>query len=396
MSAPTSEETRVSAFRHELKLLYFLSLLCGVAVGLFNPLVSVFLEERGLGSSTIGANASLFFVCIALAAPLVARALRTLGIRRTLCLGFLVTGSAAFLFPAVEGVAAWFAVRAVMGLGTAFYMIGGQTAVNRFAGNANRAVVNGIYGLAFAVGLASGPLLGPSLYAVSPQLAFSVGGCVVLLGIVVTGAGLPSDRAAVTRARRGLVGRLSLPLHAVLAYGFAEATLLAVYPVFLLRRELSPEQCGLALSAFVVGGMLSTLPVTHLGDRFGHRCLLSHCAAVGSVAAFALMVTEGFGPGLVWSFVAGASLGPVFALALSLVGESLPAEDLGAGAALFTAAFSVGSTLGPWLSAMAMEALDDAHLFTLTIALFVALFLRISAQALRRPAPVLPGAGVAG
>jgi MFS family permease len=361
-----------------LPCLYAVALLAGLATGLYNPLISVFLEQGGASTSLIGANASTFFAGVILGAPLVARLLGRAGIRRTLTLGLLLTAGAAALFPWQSGPLGWFVVRGAMGLGMAFVMVGGQTALNHVAPTEHRALVNGLWGLCFGVGLMTGPLLGPWLYVISPALAFVGGAALLALGSVLLALGLPSLRAVPERPGLGLLRRVTLPLHAVLAYGLAEASLICMYPVFLLHQNLGPEQGGLALAAFVIGGILGTLPAAHLGDRLGHRRILAVCVAIGVVTTALLMTLTDTRLALACAVLAGASLGPVFPLALAMLGATLTRAELAAGSALFTTAFSLGSIAGPWLSAIAMIELGEHHLFTPAILVFTLLLARLA------------------
>jgi len=368
-------------FQAVLPCLYAVALLAGLATGLYNPLISVFLEQRGAATTLIGANASTFFAGVILGAPLVTRLLGRAGIRRTLTLGLLLTAAAAALFPWQSGSLGWFLVRGAMGLGMAFVMVGGQTALNHVAPEQHRALVNGLWGLCFGVGLMVGPLLGPWLYGLSPALAFSGGAGLLALGAGLLALGLPALRVVPERPRLELLRRVSLPLHAVLAYGFAEASLICLYPVFLLHQNLGPEQGGFALAAFVVGGILGTLPATHLGDRLGHGRVLATCVATGVVATALLMALTDSRLALACAVLAGGSLGPVFPLALAMLGARLSRAELAAGSALFTTAFSVGCIAGPWLSALAMLELGEHHLFTPAILLFTLLLARLGIAA---------------
>jgi MFS family permease len=151
-----------------------------------------------------------------------------------------------------------------------------------------------------------------------------------------------------------------------------------MYPVFLLHQNLGPEQGGLALAAFVIGGILGTLPAAHLGDRLGHRRILAVCVAIGVVTTALLMTLTDTRLALACAVLAGASLGPVFPLALAMLGATLTRAELAAGSALFTTAFSLGSIAGPWLSAIAMIELGEHHLFTPAILVFTLLLARLA------------------
>jgi MFS family permease len=374
-----------------LGTLYALGGLLGISLGILNPIVAIFMEERHVDGVLIGANASLLFLCVALAAPFAGRALRRIGLRRVVAVGLLAYATAAVSFPWQSDIGLWFALRGLMGLGMACAMIGTQTALSCFAGEERRAVANGVYGLCFGIGLAVGPVVGSYLYGLAHHLPFTVATVLLVQAAVLVAIGLPGARAEPERASGRLLLRAGIPVQAVLAYGFAEATLLTLYPAVLVRQGFTAMATAHHLAAFVLGGLLGTLPVSHLGDRLGYRRVLFGCGMGGIVALAVLMRVDSVSAliGDVWvrlgqegqpisaeyvaggaAFATGLTLGPVFALALALLARILPRADLPGGTALFTAAFAVGSAGGPWLSAWIMPHGGGQHLFTPSMALF--------------------------
>jgi len=220
------------------------------------------------------------------------------------------------------------------------------------------------------------------LYNVTPLISFAAGGVLLMSGIPVIWWGLPRDTATLVHPASRLLRRLRVPLAAVFAYGFAEAALLTMYPIFLARMDYGPEQIGMSLTAFIIGGILGTLPAGYLGDRMDRARVMDFSILLGLAAFFCLLFTSNASLTLVLSLLAGLGIGPVFVLALALMGHLLPKNDLPAGSALFTMAFGIGSTLGPWISSLGMEFLGNQHVFTPTMVLFL---LAMSAQFLRQP-----------
>jgi MFS family permease len=364
-------------------------------MGLFGPLVATFMQARGYDDVWIGALSTTYYLCLALGSPLAARAVRRIGVRGTMTFGLLLAAGSVSLFPLAPAALWLFATRALAGLGVSFYMIGGQTALVALSGDENRARIVGFYALAFAVGLATGPLVGTSVYQISPVATFVLGGVVIAAGVPLAWRGL-SELLPVSSPRRvPVLAKVTVPLHGAFAYGFAEAALFSLYPVFLLRQSFTVRQMGYAFSAFVVGSILSTLPMTLLGDRMGRLRALVLSACVGIVATQALAWTQGYAATLLLSGIAGAGLGPVYALTLALVGDALTPDELPSGSALFTASFSLGCIAGPVLTALAMDRLGHRSIFSLTVLLFLLLLLHIRVRGQRSVTEswVAPGRG---
>ncbi len=149
--------------------------------------------------------------------------------------------------------------------------------------------------------------------------------------------------------------------------------LLSVYPLSLLERALPVHVIGLSCSAFVVGGVVSTLPVSVAADWLGRGRVLFACAFAGLGAMAALTWAGGVPTLVALSFLAGASIGPVYALALALIRDRLVDEELPSGTAAFTTSFSAGCIAGPAASSLSMLWLGASGVFVPTLVLLVLL-----------------------
>jgi len=357
-----------------LLTLYLLSLISGISLGLFNPLASTYLKESGVADLLIGANSTLFFLMVALGASVVTRLQHYgLGLRQIIILGLALTGVSALIFPLGNDLPYWFVIRGMMGIGVSLYMVGGTTLLNQHAPAHRRAAVNGIYCLAFAVGFGMGPLAGTQLYTLSPTLAFTFGSSVVLVGAILVRMGLPELAASRSEdAKISVWRKISRPLAAIFAYGFAEATLVSIYPLFLLESGSTIPQQGYVFGIFVLGSLIFTLPITTGGDRWGRQRVLGGSILCGAVALTGLISQSGLTSTMLGAaFVAGAALGAIYPLAMSLVGEALSAEALPSGMSLFTSCFGAGCVAGPLTSALVVQHVGMEYLFVPTLALLL-------------------------
>lgn len=374
----TSNDVSASPFNRVLIVLYAVSALAGTAVGLYNPIIAVMMKTADFSETAIGGASSLFFLCVILTAPLAGFLTQRISMRMALACGLVVSGVASCLFAYAETLPQWLGFRGLLGAGVGLYLIGGQSAVNTFANDRNRTVVGGLHALCFGIGMGVGPILGSALYEMAPSLAMFVCGGILFLCAPVVLLGLPVEVAHKPRALSiEQVKRISLALHAVFAYGVAEAILMSLFPVFMLNRGYSMGTMSIAFSAFVVGGIVSTVPLTRWADRVGQERVLAFCACIGVLGSLAMTFSTNPYVAMAASAVTGACMGPVFALALALVGRRLSKEDLPGGSAVFTAFFSLGSMVAPWLAALTMEQFGSLHIFTLSTVLFATLLIRL-------------------
>lgn len=367
-----------SPFSVGLPALYLVAFLSGISLGLFNPFISTLMKEKGYDNIVIGANSTLYFFVIAAGTPIVASILRQIGLRKTMMLGFLLMGITAPLFAFTTQLSLWFIIRGVMGLACCLYLISGQTAINYFCNDQNRAMVNGLDALAFSLGFGIGPIMGAVAYNLSPKITFFLGSGLILSGIVVVFFGLPEKTVKFQKPNFSIIQKLKLPLQGAFAYGFSVATLVSLYPLFLLEQNYGIERMGLIFGLFILGGLISTVPITHLADKMGKVKVLVGSVIIVIVSVFGLSLIENPMITPFLAFVSGVGMSPIFPLSLALIGSTVTLNELSSGSAVFTSIYSAGCTAGPILSAIVMTMMGTRYIFSLMLVIFVLFLLSLS------------------
>src|SRR5262249_36501925 len=137
-----------------------------------------------------GLNTSLYYLGVALAAPLVPALMRRGG-RGCMLAGMVADAATVALFPWAGSPLAWGLLRLAGGASTALCLIPMETLVNRGAAPGRRASDFGAYAFCVALGIGLGPVVGLPLYPAAPRLAFAVGGAVTLAGALLLVLALP-------------------------------------------------------------------------------------------------------------------------------------------------------------------------------------------------------------
>lgn len=357
-----------------LVALYGVSFLSGFSLGVFNPLIALRMSQQGIGDFWIGLTATTYFLLIALAAPVVARALPRAGLTVVITAGLVASAGVALILPSAQGMPAWFGLRAALGLAVCLYMIGGQTGLNTVAEDDVRATAAAAHAGAFGMGFAISPLIGSFLYLISPTAAFWTAAIVIALGALLVALQLPRIVVAPgTPGGPAVLRRVRLPAYAGFTYGFFESAFVSLFSVYLLRQGVTIAQGGIALSLFVVGGTVGMGPVSFWGDRLGRERILAAAALTGLVAILTLVFRPDVTGAMIGAALLGASLGPVFPLALAMIGARLKSTELAQGSSVFTAWFAYGCAAGPLVAAGAMSAVGPRGLFAGTFALLIGL-----------------------
>ncbi|MCF2149632.1 MFS transporter [Desmonostoc muscorum LEGE 12446] len=357
-----------SIFSNGLSALYIISFLSGVSLGFFNPFISTLMAQNQVDDILIGANSTVYFLVIALVTPFVTKLLRKFGLRKTMISGLVLMAFSASLFPMTTEVHLWFLIRILMGIACCLYLVSGQTGLNYFSHEGNRGMVNGINALALTFGFGVGPLVGSSLYQISPQLSFCFGSLVILSGVIVVWIGLPQKiLVSQTSTRANILSKVQLPLVGAFAYGFAESTLISLYPVFLLKQNYSIDKIGSTFAIFLVGGLISTVPFAYIGDKYGRLKTLLAAVCIVLFSFILLSFSENITATSIFSFTVGVGIAPIFPLALALIGENVSRNEISSGTARFMQTYSFGCTAGPIFSSVVMQNIGERYIFSLVI-----------------------------
>jgi MFS family permease len=158
----------------------------------------------------------------------------------------------------------------------------------------------------------------------------------------------------------GLVGAL--------AVGLANGAWGGLGPVFAHARGLEAGHVAFVMSAAVMGGALSQLPVGRLSDRMDRRkVMIGAC-----VAAIAMALTVGSLPFLTGVpligaiLVYGMAIFPLYGLAVAHTNDFLTPEDFVEASSALLMVYGFGAIMGPMLGALAMGVAGPGALFFYT------------------------------
>lgn len=91
--------------------LYGVAPLAGTAVGLYNPVISLGMEEAGFSDTVIGAASSLFFLDVVIVAPMAGYVARRQSLRAVLAIGLALARVGATPFPMAQSLDIWILFR---------------------------------------------------------------------------------------------------------------------------------------------------------------------------------------------------------------------------------------------------------------------------------------------
>ncbi|MFZ0370705.1 MAG: MFS transporter [Halobacillus sp.] len=355
----------------------------GFSQGMLLPLLAVILEQNGVSSSINGLHATGLYIGILISSPFMEKPLQKLGYKPVIMIGGALVFISLALFPFWQALWFWFILRVAIGIGDQVLHFGTQTWITATSASHSRGKNIAYYGLFFSLGFTIGPLM-TNLLEFNIYLPFLVSsGLSLMVWLMmwrVNNEAPPNDQATAygTSSYKRFLGAIKIGWAAFLppmAYGFLEATLHGIFPVYGLRIGHDVNVLSFIIPSFAAASLLSQIPLGALSDRVGRKIVILNVVS-GGIAAFILAaIFEESTLGLFATFaMGGLFVGSLFSLGISYMTDLLPRELLPAGNILCGMAFSIGSILGPFLSGAFLDFMPGLSFFYIIVALLIIVF----------------------
>ncbi len=356
---------------------YFTGFLGGTTMGITIPLIPTLMAENGISESMIGANSAIFFLCLMTGSLLVDKKLRNWPFKYVMLVGIFLQAAATSVFPLTSHIVIWFLIRMCMGLGLGMTTVTSHTLLHHSSDEKAKGLISGIHMLSVVVGGIFGIVGGPILYSKFPHVPFFTGGGCLVISLVVIQLVLHENLAIPERSTTPVFQKIWYPLLVIFSFGFAEATLNALFPLF-LRQQLPVSHMGFVLGSFALGAIVGTIPLTSLADQWGRARVIVLCAILSIIPGLPLILfAKNLQSLMVCAFFAGFLVGPIRAIALGLTVQDLTKSELPAGLALFNVVYSIGSAAGPFLSGIVVEYIGMNYLFGLSFVCLLAVIFSV-------------------
>ncbi|MFC4556809.1 MFS transporter [Virgibacillus kekensis] len=365
-------------------ILISLVAISGFSQGMLLPLLAIILENNEISSSVNGLHATGLYIGVLLASPFMEKPMRRFGFKPIIFVGGMLVFVSLALFPLWQSLWFWFILRVTIGIGDNMLHFGTQTWITTTSAKESRGRNIAFYGLFFGLGFTLGPLM-TRLLAINEALPFLVS---AVLSMIVWSSlifirnkwpkedDLSSSSSSSSMKRFIQTGRIAwVALLPAFGYGFLEATLHGIFPVYGLRIGHEVDMLSLIIPCFAAGSIITQLPLGVLSDRIGRRPVLLAVISAGIVCFLAAAAFETSVFALFATFtLAGMFTGSLFSLSISFLADILPASLLPSGNLMTGIAFSIGSISGPYLGGLFIEFFPGVSFFY-TIVLMLLLIL---------------------
>lgn len=367
------QKTRSKPGSGPIVILISVVVLAGLSQGLLLPVLSIFMERRGISSSVNGFHAAALYIGSFAMSFAAERILHQTGFKKLLLGGLGIIVVALPVFPLCASLSVWFGLRLLVGIGDSAINFAAQLWLLLVTPPQQRGRVISLYGMFYGLGFSFGPL-GIKLLAFGDMTPFLLLDLLFLALVAIITFKLKDtyperheQAQEQAGARYGRVYRLCwFALMPALLYGCMEAGMSGSFPVYGLRIGMDTAQISTLLPFFGIGGLILQLPLGLLSDRIGRKKVLMASGLIGG-GLFLLvpLLHTNFWPLLFVFMLAGGLVGSFYSLGLAFAADILPRGLLPAANVIASFHFSLGSIIAPYLSGSAMELGLTSALFLL-------------------------------
>jgi len=355
----------------------------GFSQGMLLPLIAIILEQTDVSSSVNGIHATALYIGVLIASPFMEKPMQKYGFKPIILIGGILVFVSLFLFPFWKALWFWFVLRMIVGIGDHMLHFGSQTWITTTVSATSRGKSIALYGLSFALGFSIGPLM-TRLLAVNEALPFilsaflSMSVWAMMFFVRNEWPNQEDDTIQTVSSIGRFLHTIKIAWVALLpgfGYGFLEATLNGVFPVYGLRIGHDVDMIALIIPCFAIGSIILQFPLGALSDRFGRRRILLTALFAGAVCLFGAALLEHSLVALFAFFIlSGMFVGSLFSLGVAYMVDLLPTSLLPAGNIMIGIFFSFGSIFGPFVSGILIELFPNVSFFYLVLAVLLLIF----------------------
>ncbi|WP_281706155.1 MFS transporter [Aeromonas taiwanensis] len=371
-----------------------LLLLCGLllltlAIAVLNTLVPLWLAHDNLPTWQVGMVGSSYFTGNLLGTLLAGSLIKHLGFNRSYYLASAIFAAGCVGLGVTQGFWSWLTWRFIAGVGCAIIWVVVESAL-MCSGNArNRGRLLAAYMMVYYLGTVLGQLLvskvSTGLMDVLPWVSALVLAAVLpLLFARIVNARSEQETSALVwpmlRLRQARLG-----VNGCIISGMVLGSLYGLMPLYLNRQGVSDAGIGFWMAVMVSAGILGQWPIGRLAERFGRLPVLRVQVFAVILGCMAMLGGAVMGPAL---FMLGAACFTLYPVAMAWACEKVAHHQLVAMNQALLLSYTIGSLLGPTLTALLMQRYSDNLLFIVIACVSFIYLLMLLRKMGEHPTPV--------
>ncbi|WP_455427590.1 MFS transporter [Dryocola sp. LX212] len=369
-------------------------LLCGLmlltlAIAVLNTLVPLWLAHEHLPTWQVGMVGSSYFTGNLLGTLVTGWLIKRYGFNRSYHLASLIFAVGCVGLGLMVGFWSWMMWRFVAGVGCAMIWVVVESALMCSGTSRNRGRLLAAYMMVYYVGTVLGQLMVSKMPTDIVSVLPWVTGMILAAILPLLFTRIVNDRSEnqestpvwpMLRLRHARLG-----VNGCIISGIVLGSLYGLMPLYLNHQGVSDSGIGFWMAVMVSAGIVGQWPVGRLADRYGRLLVLRVQVFVIILGCLAMLTGAAMGPVL---FVLGAAGFTLYPVAMAWACEKVEHHQLVAMNQALLLSYTIGSLLGPTLTAMLMQSYSDDLLFVMIAGVAFVYLLMLLRKAGQHPTPV--------
>ncbi|MCL1599285.1 MAG: MFS transporter [Actinomycetia bacterium] len=337
-----------------------------VGNGLLGSLLGIRAHLEGFPTVVIGVVMAMYYVGFLFGSLTIPRRLQQVGHIRVFAGLSSLAAATALAYSLLANPLVWGMLRFAFGLAMSGLYVTMESWLNERSTNETRGRLLSTYMLIVTIGLGLGPLLlglddplNATLFILVGILISLAVVPVALIRIATPRETIPVKFSVISLARTAPLGVMAVVISG--AAGSAVATLGALYAT---KIGMAPGLVGVFVAVSLVGAAATQYPLGSLSDRFPRRRVILAASVGAMVFAGIAIFVDSSG---IWPFLLIAAYGslvfPMYSLAVSMINDVIPENQLVAAAAGIVFVYGAGSVVGPVGVSILMDVLGPVGYF---------------------------------
>ncbi|UDJ80792.1 MFS transporter [Kosakonia oryzae] len=371
-----------------------LLLLCGLmlltlAIATLNTLVPLWLAHENLPTWQVGMVGSSYFTGNLLGTLLTGCLIRRLGFNRSYYIASLIFAAGCVGLGLMVGFWSWMIWRFIAGVGCAMIWVVVESALMCSGTSRSRGRLLAAYMMVYYVGTVLGQVivskLPTDLMSVLPLMTGLVLAAILPLLFTRIVNQQSEEQAATSVWPMLRLRQARLGVNGCIISGIILGSLYGLMPLYLSHQGISDSGIGFWMALMVSSGIIGQWPVGRLADRFGRLLVLRVQVFVVIIGCMGMLSNAAMAPALFVLGTAGFTLYPV---AMAWACEKVEHHQLVAMNQALLLSYTIGSLLGPTLTAMLMQSYSDSLLFIMIAGVSFIYLVMLMRKAGHHPTPV--------
>ncbi|WP_312747192.1 MFS transporter [Cedecea neteri] len=371
-----------------------LLLLCGLllltlAMAVLNTLVPLWLAHDNLPTWQVGMVGSAYFTGNLVGTLITGWVIKRHGFNRSYYLASIIFAVGCVGLGLMVGFWSWMVWRFVAGVGCAMIWVVVESALMCSGTSRNRGRLLAAYMTVYYIGMVVGQLmvskLSTELMNVLPWATALVLAAILplLFTHIVSYGDEHRDNTPVWPMLRLRQARLGV--NGCIMSGIVLGSLYGLMPLYLNHQGVSDSGIGFWMALMISAGIVGQWPMGRLADKYGRLLVLRVQVFVVILGCLAMLSNAAMGPAL---FVLGAFGFTLYPVAMAWACERIERHQLVAMNQALLLSYTIGSLIGPTVTALLMQNYSDNVLFIMMAAVSFVYLMMLLRKAGHHPTPV--------